>query len=249
MTTNQTIDGVSRKSLEQALKLAEVFDDGGDGADAESARGVVWILRALLDAPAIDSEKWKRAHALAMEDNVKLTSRNTHADKLLMRTIQSGALSYEGREMLSGLEADICAHIAHGNPAAQPQGEPVAYKVKYHLTEALESAEAFANNYGVPLDQIIPLYAEQTAPVAVMLPERSPQDYAIEHAEYMAQSADDVLAKFQAYGLALLAVDEGGDDGEGELLENIDSARGDLQESLVELRSMLYEFRKRSAKT
>ncbi|ANF84751.1 hypothetical protein A7J50_1316 [Pseudomonas antarctica] len=79
--------------------------------------------------------------------------------------------------------------------------------------------------------------------------ERSNKDYAIEHAEYMAKSADDVLGKFQAYGLALLAVDEGGDDGEGELLENIDSARGDLQESLVDLRSMVYEFRKRSAKT
>ena len=79
--------------------------------------------------------------------------------------------------------------------------------------------------------------------------ERSNKDYAIEHAEYMAQSADYVLAKFQAYGLALLAVDEGGDDGEDELLESIDSARGDLQESLVELRSMVYEFRKRSAKS
>jgi hypothetical protein len=79
--------------------------------------------------------------------------------------------------------------------------------------------------------------------------ERSNKDYAIEHAEYMAKSADDVLAKFQAYGLALLACDEGGDDGEGELLENIDSARGDLQESLVDLRSMVYEFRKRAAKS
>ncbi|NLT87432.1 MAG: hypothetical protein GXW93_06140 [Pseudomonas lactis] len=79
--------------------------------------------------------------------------------------------------------------------------------------------------------------------------ERSNKDYAIEHAEYMAKSADDVLAKFQAYGLALLAVDEGGDDGEGELLENIDSTRGDLQESLVDLRSMVYEFRKRAAKS
>ena len=79
--------------------------------------------------------------------------------------------------------------------------------------------------------------------------ERSNKDYAIEHAEYMAQSADDVLAKFQAYGLALLAADEGGDDGEDELFENIDSTRGDLQESLVGLRSMVYEFRKRSAKT
>ncbi|WP_371360145.1 hypothetical protein [Pseudomonas sp. KT_2_4] len=79
--------------------------------------------------------------------------------------------------------------------------------------------------------------------------ERSNKDYAIEHAEYMAKSADDVLAKFQAYGLALLAVDEGGDDGEGELFENIDSARGNLQESLVDLRSMVYEFRKRAAKS
>ena len=89
---------------------------------------------------------------------------------------------------------------------------------------------------------------EQPAPVAVAL-ERSPEDYAVEHAEYMAKSADDVLAKFQAYGLALLAVDEGGDDGEGELFENVDSARGDLQESLVNLRSMVYEFRERSAKS
>lgn len=87
---------------------------------------------------------------------------------------------------------------------------------------------------------------EQPAPVAVELADRSPEDYAIEHAEYMAKSADDVMAKFQAYGLALLAVDEGGDDGEGELFEAIDTARGDLQESLVDLRSMVYEFRKRS---
>lgn len=91
--------------------------------------------------------------------------------------------------------------------------------------------------------------AEQPAPVAMVLHDRSPESYAIEHAEYMAKSADNVLAKFQAYGLALLAVDEGGDDGEGELFENIDSARGDLQESLVDLRSMVYEFRKRAAKS
>lgn len=75
--------------------------------------------------------------------------------------------------------------------------------------------------------------------------DRSPKDYAIEHAEYMAKSADHVLAEFQAYGLALMAVDEGGDDGEGELFEAIDSARQDLQEALVDLRSMVFEFRKR----
>lgn len=78
--------------------------------------------------------------------------------------------------------------------------------------------------------------------------DRSPKDYAIEHAEYMAKSADHVLAEFQAYGLALIAVDEGGDDGEGELLEAIDSARQDLQEALVDLRSMVFEFRKRASR-
>lgn len=89
---------------------------------------------------------------------------------------------------------------------------------------------------------------EQPTSRAVALGDRSPEDYAIEHAEYMAKSADDVFAKFQAYGLALLAVDEGGEDGEGELFEAIDTARSDLQESLVDLRGMVYEFRKRRAR-
>ena len=62
----------------------------------------------------------------------------------------------------------------------------------------------------------------------------------------MAKSADHVLAEFQADGLALIAADEGGDEGKGELFEAIDSARQDLQEALVDLRSMVFEFRKRA---
>ncbi|MCP1464414.1 hypothetical protein [Pseudomonas sp. S3E17] len=111
-----------------------------------------------------------------------------------------------------------------------------AKKAGGDLDDALDAAYKSALRYSPN-----PLSAEE--------PDRSPEAYAIEHAEYMAKSADQVLAKFQAYGLALLAVDEGGDDGEGELLENIDSARSDLQESLVDLRSMVYEFRKRAAKS
>ena len=111
-----------------------------------------------------------------------------------------------------------------------------AKKAGGDLDDALDAAYKSALRYSPN-----PLSAEE--------PDRSPESYAIEHAEYMAKSADDVQAKFQAYGLALLACDEGGDDGEGELLENIDSARGDLQESLVDLRSMVYEFRKRAAKS
>ena len=145
-------------------------------------------------------------------------------------------------------------------PDVQRQGEPVA-KAKPVAKLHAERLTGRDGEYGVTVEDsewfntcrltggIFNLYAEQPAPVAVELPERSSQDYAIEHAEYMAKSADGVLAKFQAYGLALLAVDEGGDDGEGELFEAIDSARGDLQEALVDLRSMVYEFRKRSAKS
>ena len=112
------------------------------------------------------------------------------------------------------------------------------------LDDALDAAYKSALRYSPN-----PMTAEQTALVEVVVPDRSPKDYAIEHAEYMAKSADDVQVKFQAYWLALLAVDEGDDDGEDELFENIDSARGDQQESLVDLRSMVYEFRKRSAKS
>ncbi|WP_139145705.1 hypothetical protein [Pseudomonas lundensis] len=129
---------------------------------------------------------------------------------------------------------------------AQPQGEPVAWLGSGVPFLRLEDATEYASYKD---KRVTALYAEQPAPVAVVIPVRSPKDYAIEHAEYMAKSADDVMAKFQAYGLAIFAVDEGGDDGEGELLENIDSARGDLQEAIVDLRGMVYEFRKRAAKS
>ncbi len=114
----------------------------------------------------------------------------------------------------------------------------------HHMVKAIDDDQPQYRQRKEWIDWVLELC--DAAPTST---ERSNKDYAIEHAEYMAKSADDVQAKFQAYGLALLAVDEGGDDGEGELMENIDSARGDLQESLVDLRSMVYEFRKRATKT
>lgn len=74
---------------------------------------------------------------------------------------------------------------------------------------------------------------------------RSPQDYAIEYAEYMAASAESVLSCYQSYALARMAADEGGDDGEGERAEAIDNAEQDMIEALVNMRSMIYGFRKR----
>lgn len=79
-------------------------------------------------------------------------------------------------------------------------------------------------------------------------PERTPQDYAIEHAGYLATAADSVQEAYKAYSLAQMNVDEGGDDGEGELAELVDGARQNVHEALLDLRGMEYEFRKRSAR-
>jgi hypothetical protein len=139
MTTNQTIDGVPRKSLEQALKLAAVFDDSCDGADAESARGVVWILRALLDAPACS------------------------------------ACNDTGRMHEPGCEPGACTACLE-KPAAQPQGEPVAWLniATGHVT----TSAVVVMDWDDEKEQVQSLYAEQPAPVAVRLPERKdPGEY------------------------------------------------------------------------
>ncbi|WP_455913064.1 hypothetical protein [Pseudomonas syringae] len=75
--------------------------------------------------------------------------------------------------------------------------------------------------------------------------ERTPQDYAIEHAGYLATAADSVQEAYKAYSLAQMNLTEGGDDGEGELSDLVDGARDDLHEALQDLRGMAYEFRKR----
>ncbi|MBE8590726.1 hypothetical protein IQK56_07165 [Pseudomonas sp. MAFF 301449] len=142
-------------------------------------------------------------------------------------------------------------------PAALPQGEQVAcmpvercYDVRAKMIIAFNEARKAGGDLDDALDAAYKSALRFSPnPLAAEKADRSPEAYAIEHAEYMAKSADDVLAKFQAYGLALLAVDEGGDDGEGELLENIDSTRSDLQEAIVDLRGMVYDFRKRAAKS
>jgi hypothetical protein len=139
-----------------------------------------------------------------------------------------------------------------GGPGEQMACMPVerCYDVRAKMIIAFNEAKKAGGDLDDALDAAYKSALRYSPnPLSAEEPDRSPESYAIEHAEYMAKSADDVLAKFQTYGLALLACDEGGDDGEGELLENIDSARGDLQESLVDLRSMVYEFRKRSAKS
>lgn len=80
-------------------------------------------------------------------------------------------------------------------------------------------------------------------------PERDARDYAIEHAGFLADAADQVLADYKAYSVARMLKSEGGDDGDGELEDAVDAARGDLHEGLANLRGMAYEFRKRRVRS
>lgn len=171
------------KSLEQALKLAAVFDDGGDGADAESARGVVWILRALLDATAVLGE-------------IDLTpKRLAHAEIVIEQQ----------NNLIASLRAEL---VESYRVAAQPQGEPVddcetfeyqldmlgpidrcnvscgSYGDKYHQWHDAGPYVEYEDHvkhielYKREVDRLSKLYAEQPAPVSVVLPKRrdfSPQ--------------------------------------------------------------------------
>ncbi|MBL7230484.1 MAG: hypothetical protein JJK56_21225 [Pseudomonas sp.] len=151
MTTNQTIDGVPRKSLEQALKLAAVFDDGGDGAGAESARGVVWILRALLDAPAC-----KRCNGSGWIDNLRQVGTQAMdcpdcKSATQLTNAQRRAADYKEQQAFNDW-----AWNKEGEAIGRMDGQAAAIEA-WHARAKL---------------------AEQPAPVAVRLPERKdPGEY------------------------------------------------------------------------
>ena len=256
--TNKPMLSVERDSIAlEALKVARQFIANGielgyirmpEPETPDSAHGTLPMidraiveLRAILDKPVAERKPfaWYRVPK----------------DFPLQGAFFPYTEGQSERDIQNSLEAEFGFNVKrlYDEPAAQHQGEPVARHpdaiIEGVMTSVGITHAIYASTVSLKHGEQVKLYSEQPAPVAVELPERSSQDYAIEHAEYMAKSADGVLAKFQAYGLALLAVDEGGDDGEGELFEAIDSARGDLQEALVDLRSMVYEFRKRSAKS
>lgn len=89
--------------------------------------------------------------------------------------------------------------------------------------------------------------AQQPAGVAV--PDatgRTPQDYAIEHAEYMAVAAESVISDYRAYSKARIDFEDAeGEDAPDEAFETVNSTESDLTEALINLRGMIYEFRKR----
>ncbi len=256
--TNQTIDGVPRELLERITA-------GPNQVDYIKA----WKeLRALLEAPVsaascIDSQRYLRIRAEAERDYVEFGDKWYESGSDLdaaVDALEPAAQPHdEAQRVIDRLESSdpdfndcadaVCLIRALSDKQAIVELDSDARQAEYNQLHEIISGPGDCHSAARRVYAAGYRKYEKPAPVAVALPERSPKDYAIEHAEYMAMSADDVLAKFQAYGLALLAVDEGGDDGEGELFENIDSARGDLQESLVDLRGMVYEFRKRAAKS
>ena len=75
----------------------------------------------------------------------------------------------ENRALVDELRALLDKEVTGDSRAPQPQGEPVAWKTG-SITWAYEpDARRHGNQYEVT---VVPLYAEQTAPVAVALPER-----------------------------------------------------------------------------
>ena len=122
--------------------LADLADYGESGKAPEP--WMVEKLRALLDAPAKPVEDLEA-------DNVKLA-----ADRAALSTeLEKLRKAYRG--VLAQLDAD------------RPQGEPVAWKTG-SITWAYEpDARRHGEQHGV---LVVPLYAEQPAPVAVVLPER-----------------------------------------------------------------------------
>lgn len=93
-----------------------------------------------------------------------------------------------------------------------------------------------AGNEHVPVYAAPPLtHKAEDAPS-----ERTPQDYAIEHAEYMAVSGEFLIAAINDFGKALQEVDDGTANP-----SDVDAARETLSEGISGLLSGIYEFRKR----
>nr|WP_288453408.1 phosphohydrolase [uncultured Pseudomonas sp.] len=127
---------------------------------------------------------------------------------------------------------------------SQPEGLDVSEIAKLYGGGGHRNAAGFT----VPFDHelvtgFLPVTLEQTAPQ-----DRSACDYALEHAAYLADTAESVSAAFNAYGEALLAIEDSDEAEPTELFATLDDTRQTLQETLSALRNDIHEFRKRSAR-
>ncbi|MBO6275876.1 MAG: hypothetical protein J6N20_00275 [Pseudomonas sp.] len=178
MTTNQTIDGVSRELLEAAVKA-----DASRGATAsELVAGWAAMdrLRALLDAPASASKPFR---ILVKSCHGPLSRPIEKADESTWADIE-GARQYFGAEREVGRDrASRLVSISPGEwfatplyiqqPAAQAQGEPVAWLLTGSKVWADKVVEVERQADKLIADREdgtrkVALYAEQPALVAVM---------------------------------------------------------------------------------
>lgn len=79
---------------------------------------------------------------------------------------------------------------------------------------------------------------------------RTPTDFALEHAEYMAKDAERLLDAVTENAAALMALEEDGTDPDGtadyaKLVDRCEQAESALGEHMAHMRSGIHEFRKR----
>ena len=139
--TNKPMLSVEREEIERAIKLASIFDDGSDGADAESSRSVVGILRAFLDKPVLESQYdgMTQAQAQAVSDGVEEILRGKPAAEP---------------------QGEPVAHLLLGETFYGTSGPEIGdFDIQYNHEACDRLAEAFPGKQ-------IALYAEQPAPVS-----------------------------------------------------------------------------------
>lgn len=105
MTDKQSTVVVSRAEIERLARKAEVFDDGTDGADAESARSVAQDLRALL--------------AATPDQDVDLGEPVAYADPQAFINFTAGVATHEWMWAFS--DNGLVPLYRHAQPPAQPR--------------------------------------------------------------------------------------------------------------------------------
>jgi hypothetical protein len=126
------------------------------------------------------------------------------------------------------------SHLCHGcghvwRPADVPTNGVAAVKTKGKADSALAATT--------------PAPACRAEPATDARAERTPTDYALEHAEYMAKAAEGLVDACGAQALAEQRRDEADEDDDHDAL--VDSARQHLGESMRRVRDGIYDFRKR----
>lgn len=210
-------------------------------------KGLHEIAWAAGRMPKLGAKLYTSADPAEVERLREKADHLTEANRLLMDDCDTlraqlsawQALAAERLEVATGLRAQVSQHKLAMDAACAEIAERDALLARVVNSGALSSEqyESLEADYCA-----LSASAEPSAPGDGVRDER---DYAIEHAGYLADAADQVLADYQAYSLAQMLENEGGDDGDGEHAEAVDSARDELHDGLANLRSMTYELRKR----